>query len=90
MGRQFASSELTPEERLALAVVQRAFRDLRVPLSPPPGLWEDSDNYRATAASLLLLELWEPDNLWGNLLKGLIDHDDIVPKAQRLLDANPL
>jgi len=81
MGRHYQNSQLDAEERLALSVVRRVFRDLRVPTSPAPDLWEDADHIRATAASFLLIELWEPDNLWGRLLQGLIDREDIVPKA---------
>jgi len=57
------------EVALALSVVRRAFQDLVN--QNRPGEHQD-------AADFLLIRLWEEDCLWGEILRKILDQDDVA------------
>lgn len=70
--------DLHGEAALAAAIIRRAFLDLISPNKPH----EHLDAYE-----FLTIRLWEDDNMWGDILRKLLDKDDvlrIVEKYARL------
>lgn len=62
--------DVSAERALAAAVVEQALNDLTVVASPrmKPTAAARLELDRASAKRFLLVELWDPDCLWGALL----------------------
>ena len=74
--QQLLDGTLHYEAALAAAVIRRAFFDLINPRKPK----EQIDAY-----TFLIERLWEPDNLWGQLIAPYLEKDDVLGVVRRYI-----
>jgi len=65
--------------QLATAILRRAFQDLTITVEPGYNIHE----LRYDAYDFLMNRLWEPDNLWGELISTFLERKTLVDAVSR-------